>query len=95
MPRGADFKANGSFIVVNDCYGIGDTGMLVAETGTWKLDQKQNLIIVRNRKFPGNYYSWGRASTLKMYVRSVSNKLLRLSLDNKRSAPERYERIQD
>ncbi|MBN7816883.1 hypothetical protein [Algoriphagus pacificus] len=83
---------NGNYSILNDCYGSEIENPIV-EQGQWTFDSKENIILLTNRKFFGDYMFHDSIPILQLYVKVSTGKLLKICFDRKECVLEKYENI--
>lgn len=84
---------NGEYTIFNDCYG--DAASPVIETGKWSAEEKENKILLAERKFTIDYYRFhGSSEKLSGHVKDISNNKMIVCFGEKKECTEEvYKRI--
>lgn len=89
------FGADGSYSVLNECYGEGIKIPLV-EKGRWHFDSNQDKILLTDRKFFTNYVFHDSISLLVIHLKEVTDKAMKICFaDMSNCIPEIYEKVPD
>lgn len=86
-PEVIEFKSNGSYIVLNDCYGENPNNPVV-EKGTWEILMQAKKLILKNRNFLTNYHIHSSEKEIEFKVMVLNDKILEVK--SKQGENERY-----
>ena len=89
-PELIEFKSNGSYIVLNDCYGENPNNPVI-EKGTWEISIPAKKLILRNRNFLTNYQIHSSEKEIEFKVVFLNDKILEVK--SKKGQNERYSKM--
>lgn len=88
------FNKDGSYTILNDCYGVG-LKLPVVEQGRWFYEPVEKKVTLNGRKFFTNYFFLKKSSTLSFSVLERSKETLRICFSRDLSQVEVYKRLSD
>lgn len=88
------FDSNGSYSIINDCYGIAPRNP-VTESGKWIFSSSESLLRLSDRVFVTNYSLLEPTKELRIRVEKLSASTLILIFGEKATKSESYRKIRE